>query len=435
MYYFVGIKGAGMSALAQIMKQMGLNVSGSDKATHFFTQIGLEEKNIHFDAYNRENIKEGMIIIQGNSIKDDHEEIVRARELNLTIIPYIEMLGNLTSKFKTITIAGCHGKTTTTSMLSLVFNEIVGCNYFIGDGTGFANQKNEYFAVEACEYKRHFLYFEKEIAIITNIDLDHVDYFKDIDDVIDAYQSYVNNAKKLVIACGEDPYTKRLVSDKIKFYGFNDEFDIVATNVVYHKLGTKFTCIIDNKEVGTFDIPVFGEHLVLNSLAVIAAAYYEGLDMNTVGSVFKSYEGAKRRFHSENVNNHIIIDDYAHHPNEVKTVIAATKQKYPNHQIIGIFQPHTFSRTEEFYQDFIESFKPLHKIYVLDIHQARELQSDYPNITSNIIIDALENAYHIEMEHPGFAYEKEDSVYLIMSPNDLSVLKNNLIEYIKKEEQ
>lgn len=431
MYYFIGIKGSGMSALAQIMHELGYEVSGSDVETKFFTQIGLEQKGIPFYTFNKDNIKDGMIIVQGAAIKEDNEEVIKAKELGLKIYSYVEMVGELTKTHHTITIAGCHGKTTTTAMISHVFNELKGCNYLIGDGTGFASKDNKYFALEACEYQRHFLNYEKDIAIITNIDLDHVDYYKDINDVIDAYQSYISDAKKYVIVCGDDPYTSKLVSDKIKFYGLDEKYDIFANNIEYKETGTSFDCYIDKKLYGHFDIPIFGKHLLLDALAVIAASYYENLDANDVNNKLKTFSGAQRRFSQENVNGSIVIDDYAHHPNEVKALLEAIKQKYPNKKIIGIFQPHTFSRTKEFMNDFIEIFKDLYKIYILDVHGSREKQEDFPEITSENIIKQLSNGYHLNKDEGNKVVETENLIYVIMSPNDLSIIKNSIIKKLK----
>ena len=226
-YFLVGIKGTGMSALAQILDGLGYEVEGSDKPDHFFTEQALIDKGIKIYEFNKDNIKEDMIIIQGNAFKDNHEEIVRAKELNLKIYSYQDMVGKLTKMFQTITIAGCHGKTTTTSMLSHVLKNITGCNYLIGDGTGYANKENKYFALEACEYKRHFLNYTPYYAIITNIELDHIDYYKDIQDVIDAFSEFANKALKMVIACGDDNYTRYIETNKpLFYYGLDDDNDI-----------------------------------------------------------------------------------------------------------------------------------------------------------------------------------------------------------------
>ena len=246
-YHFIGIKGTGMSALAQIMKSLGYEVQGSDKPDHFFTEAGLLEKGIKILNFSKDNIKEDMVIVQGNAFKDDHEEVVRAKELGLKIYTYQEMVGRLTEMFMTIGVSGCHGKTTTTAMMAHVLGNIVGTNYLIGDGSGFASKENKYFCLEACEYKRHFLAYTPYYAIITNIELDHIDYYKDIDDVISAYQEYANKAEKMVIACGDDPYTHTLeVNPPIFYYGLNDDNDIIAKDVEYHNEGTSFDVFVED---------------------------------------------------------------------------------------------------------------------------------------------------------------------------------------------
>lgn len=429
MYHFVGIKGAGMSSLAQIMKELGYEVQGSDIDKHFFTEQGLIEKNINFFPYDENNIKENMKIVKGESIKDDHPEIVKAKELNLDIYSYVEMVGKLTKKFKTICIAGCHGKTTTTSMASLVLNNIKGANYLIGDGTGYAAIDNEFFVLESCEYKRHFLEYSPYYAIITNIDLDHVDYYKDIDDVIDAYKEFANKAEKMVIACGDDPYTHSLdINPPIFYYGLDDDNDIKAINVNYKEEGTSFEVEVEGNYYGFFDLPIYGKHMLLDALAVIAICYYERIDAKEVAKILKTFKGAKRRFTETVVGENIIIDDYAHHPNEVKATLKAIKQKYPNKKVVAIFQPHTFTRTEEFSSDLVKVLNIADKSYIMDIHPAREKQEDYPNITSDIIIDNLENGYHINIDEANKLYEDKDAVYIFMSPNDISKLEQDLIE-------
>ncbi len=432
MYHFVGIKGAGMSSLAQIMKKLGYDVQGSDIDKHFFTEQGLIENNIKFFPYSEDNIKENMKIVKGESIKDDNIEIVKAKELGLDIYSYVEMVGKLTKKFKTICIAGCHGKTTTTSMASLVLNNIKGANYLIGDGTGYANESNEFFILESCEYKRHFLKYSPYYAIITNIDLDHVDYYKDIDDVIDAYREFANKASKMVIACGDDSYTHSLdINPPIFYYGIDDDNDIKAININYKEDGTSFEVEVEGNYYGFFDLPIYGKHMLLDALAVIAVCYYERIEAKEVSKILKTFKGAKRRFSQTKVNDSIIIDDYAHHPNEVKATIKAIKQKYPNKKIVAIFQPHTFTRTKEFASDLVKVFSGVDKAFIMDIHPARERQEDYPDVTSNIIIDELENGYHINIDEANKLYEEKDAVYVFMSPNDISKLEKDLIEMLK----
>lgn len=432
MYHFVGIKGAGMSSLAQIMYELGYQVNGSDIEKHFFTEEGLIKRNIEITPYDSKNIKEGMKIVRGASIKDDNPEIIKAVELDLPIYTYQELLGKLTKKFKSICVAGCHGKTTTTAMLAHVLNDIKGVNYLIGDGTGFANDSNEYFVLESCEYQRHFLNYTPYYAVITNIDLDHVDYYKDIDDVIDAYREFANKAEKMVIACGDDPYTHSLeINPPIFYYGLDDDNDIKAINVNYKETGTSFEVEVEGNYYGFFDLPIYGKHMLLDALAVISICYYERIEAKEVNKIFKTFTGAKRRFDETIINNNVVIDDYAHHPNEIKATIKAIKQKYPNKKIVAIFQPHTFTRTEEFASDIANALNLVDKAFVLDIHPAREIQEDYPNVTSEIIIKNLNNGEHINIDESSKLYKEKDAVYIFMSPNDISELENGLKEALK----
>lgn len=426
MYHFIGIKGSGMSALALIMKSLGMDVKGSDVDKHFFTEDGLRENNIEVTVFDEKNIKEGMEIIQGNAFHDDNIEVKKARELGLKIYTYQQMVGKLSTMFKTISVSGCHGKTTTTSMLSHVINNICGCNYLIGDGTGHANQENEYFALEACEYKRHFLEYTQEYAVITNIDLDHVDYYKDIDDVIDAYRSFALNTKKRVIACGDDLNVRKLnTRQDILHYGFNEENDVIAKNIEYYRDKTEFDVYINNELYDRFTISLTGNHLVLNALAVISVCYLEGLNKEDVKKHLSTFKGAKRRFSEEEVGTNIVIDDYAHHPSEIRATIEAVRQKYPDKKIISVFQPHTFTRTIKFSDAFADALNESDEVYVLKIHASRESASDYETVDSNIIISKLKNGHNIDSNNADVLLKYENSVILFMAPNDISILEND----------
>ena len=431
-YFFVGIKGTGMSALAQVLKGLGYEVEGSDKKDHFFTEEALIEKNIKIYEFNKDNIKEDMIIVQGNAFKDTHEEIVRAKELNLKIYSYQDMVSKLTKMFETITIAGCHGKTTTTSMLSHVLKNITGCNYLIGDGTGDASKENKYFALEACEYKRHFLSYTPYYAIITNIELDHIDYYKDIDDVISAYQEYAKLAEKMVIACGDDPYTHTLeVNVPIFYYGLNDDNDIIAKDVVYTNEGTSFDVFIEDNYYGHFDLPLYGKHMLLNSLAVIGVCYYERLEAKDVAKYLKTFEGAKRRFKENIIGDIVTIDDYAHHPTEVKVTIKGARQKYPDKEIVAILKTHTLSRTKEMAQEFADALNLADKSYIMDIGVDRE-EDGYDDVTYEVILDKLNNGEYINLDMVDKLLKHKNAVMIFMSSKDIYVLQNKYEEQLKK---
>ena len=428
MYYLIGIKGTGMSALAGILKDLGYEVKGSDNDNHYFTEEGLKEKNIEVLSYDPKNIQEGMYITKGGAIKDYNPEVQRALELGLKIHPYEEMVAKLTTMFQTITIAGCHGKTTTTSMLSHVLDELRGANYLIGDGTGHANKENKYFVLEACEYKRHFLAYHPYYAIITNIDLDHVDYYQDIDDVISAYTEYANNAEKMVIACGDDPYTHSLEVDKpIFYYGLDEDNDIIAKEVEYTENGTSFDVFIEDNYYGHFDLKLFGKHMLLDALAVISFCYYERLEAKEVSKTLKTFEGAKRRFTEYPVLDNIVIDDYAHHPAEIRATLKAVNQKYPDKKTVVVFGPHTYSRTKAFKDDYIDVLSKVDKAYIMDIYGARENQEDF-DITSEDLIKEIPNSESISKDQIDKLLGAHNSVIIFMSPNDITDMEKAYIE-------
>lgn len=422
-----------MSSLAVILKRLGNDVQGSDVDKHFFTEKGLIENNIRILSYDSANILDNMIIIKGASITSDNVELMAARELNLPIYEYNEMVGMLTEKYKTICIAGCHGKTTTTSMTAHVLGNIKGANYLIGDGQGYASFGNEFFALESCEYRRHFLAYTPYYAVITNIDLDHVDYYKDIDDIIDAYTEFANKATKMIIMCGDDKYVDKFnPSKEIIYYGLNESNDVRAINVLYKSNGISFDVFVRDSLYGHFDLPIYGIHQLYDALAVITICYLEGINSELVNNEFQTFKGARRRFVQTVVKDNIIIDDYAHHPQEVQATINSIRQKYPDKSIVAIFQPHTFTRTKEFANDFVDIFRNVNEAYIMDIHPAREVQQDYPDITSDIIISKLPNGHRLTMDDANVLSKYNNTVFAFMSPNDLSKLENELEVLLNK---
>ena len=426
-YYFIGIKGSGMSSLAQIMHGLGYEVMGSDKSEHFFTEVELIKKGIKIVEFNAENIKENMVIVQGNAFNDDQEEVVRAKELGLKIYSYQEMIAEITNDTKLIAISGCHGKTTTTTMVSKVL-ENVGVNYLIGDGTGYAKKGNEYFALEACEWKRHFLAYNPYYSVITNIELDHTDYYKDLDDVMDAFTSFVNKTRKSVIMCGDDINTRRIKTDKkITFYGFNDNNDVVAKNIKHDNEKTIADIYIDGEFFDTYTFPFVGDHLLLNAMGVITVCYLENIDKDEIRNQVAKIEHAKRRFIEEKFESNILIDDYAHHPTEVKVTIEAARKKYPDRELIAIFKAHTRSRVEHFYKEFADALNLADKAYIMDIGVDRK-EIGYDHITYENILKYVKNGEHISIETADKLLQYENAVLLFMSSKDIYVLANKYKE-------
>ncbi len=429
MHHFIGIKGSGMSGLAIIMKKLGYNVQGSDYEKHYFTEENLIKNNIKILNFNKKNIKEEMIIVKGNTFNEENIEVKEAIKKNLKIYTYQEMVGIITNKYNLIAVSGCHGKTTTSSMLSHVLDS----NYLIGDGSGNIN-KSEYFVLEACEYKRHFLKYNPKTIIITNIDLDHVDYYKNIEEVINAYQEFSNKAKT-VIACGDNIYTKKIKHNNIYYYGTEENNYFQAKNIKYNEEGIIFDLYINKEYKYKFNLPFYGSHMLLNSLAVISTCYLNNINLKQIEEKLKTFKGAKRRFKETKVLDNIIIDDYAHHPNEIKALIEGAKQKYKDKKIIGIFEPHTFSRTKQFYKQISKELNKIDYSYIMDIYKSREKQEDYKGITSDLIIDNLKNGEHLKKEEITKLLKYHNTVLLFMSPNDLTNLENSYIEKYKAQNE
>ena len=432
-YYFVGIKGSGMSSLAQVLYDLGNEIIGYDDNIHdCYTMIELNKRNIKI-YYETPDISSDYIVVRSSAVRDTHKEIVNAKKVGCKIYEYFELLGILTDKYKTVAISGCHGKTTTTALLSHTFNDTLGCSYIIGDGTGSANKNSDLFFIEACEYYRHFLNYHPTYTIITNIDFDHPDYYKDFDDYKSAFQEFVNQTKDYVVAYGDSSDVRSLNYKKVLFYGFNNDNDIVCKNLVLKKTGAEFDVYINNELFGHFDLPLLGEHMVLNSLAVIAVSKILGLTAQEIERGLQSFKGAKRRFQETVIKDIVTVDDYAHHPTEVEATIKGARQKYPDKEIVAILKPNTYTRTKELYKEFAQALNLADKAYVTPITCDRELASEHPGVTSDLIINLLDNGELVDDDTIQKLLKHKNAVMLFMSCKDIYTMRENYEELLKNE--
>ena len=367
-YFFVGIKGTGMSSLALILKDKGCKVAGSDIDKYTFTQRGLEQAGIEVLPFSAQNIKEGMTIVKGNAFGEDHEEIKRAKELGLKVQTYPETVEMLVTETTSIGVAGAHGKTSTSGLLAHVLSGVAPTSFLVGDGTGKGISASRFFVFEADEYRRHFVAYHPDYTIMTNIDFDHPDYFTGIDDVCDAFETLARNTKKGIFAYGEDKHLRKLKYDvPVHFYGPEADDEFRAENIKRTTKGSTFDVYHFDEFVGSYQIPMFGEHNVLNSLAVIAVAYFEKVDQDEIKRELLTFKGVKRRFSEKRIADMVIIDDYAHHPAEIKATLDAARQQYPDKKIIAVFQPHTFSRTIALMDEFAASLNLADKVFLTEI--------------------------------------------------------------------
>ncbi|MED1203164.1 UDP-N-acetylmuramate--L-alanine ligase [Heyndrickxia acidicola] len=432
-YHFVGIKGSGMSALAQILHDMGYEVQGSDIEKYFFTQKALEDSGIKILPFQRENIHPGLTVIAGNAFPDTHEEIEEALKLGIPVIRYHKFLGDFLGRFTSVAVTGAHGKTSTTGLLAHVMKGIKPTSYLIGDGTGKGVKDAEYFVFEACEYRRHFLSYSPDYAIMTNIDFDHPDYFANVDDVFSAFQEMAMQVKKGIIAYGDDEQLQRIQAKvPVLFYGFAEENDFQARNIVKVESGTQFDVQVRNNFYATFEIPTFGDHNVLNALGVIALCHYEDVDTEAVKEHLKTFTGVKRRFTEKQIGSQIIVDDYAHHPTEIKATIDSARQKYAGRKIVAVFQPHTFTRTQTFLNEFAQTLSEADEVFLCEIFgSARE---NHGKLSIEDLQGKIENAHILSEEDTSPLLALDNSVILFMGAGDIQKFQAAYENLLKTKE-
>lgn len=427
-YYCIGIKGSGMSTLAQILSDLGNSVSGYDDHKEFkYTEQGLKDRNIKIYYDNEHDIDKDTIVTYSVAFKEDHPEMKRVKELGLTIKSYHEVMGDLTKMFETTSICGTHGKTTTSLLLSDVLGKTLGCNYFVGTGDGYATNDNKYFIVESDEFNRHFLSYHPTNVLLTNIELDHTEIYKDIEDLIETFNTFVNKATKLIVMCGDDQNVRKLnIKDGIEtlYYGFNDDNDIIAKNVILNNNGSSFDVYIKGEFYGHFDLPLFGKHMILNALGSIGILRSYNIDVEDIHKYLSEFKGAKRRFKIKEFGSVIEIDDYAHHPTEIKVTIESARQKYPDKEIVAVFLPNTYSRTKDLMNDFIDVLALADKSYVFEIECDREKKEDFKGVTSKTIVDNVDNAEMIDKNTIDKLLKHDNSVICFMSCADIAKYEN-----------
>lgn len=432
-YYCIGIKGSGMSTLAQILYDLGNTVSGYDDVKDYkFTQKGLDDRNIKIYYDNNHDIDKDTCVTYSVAFKEDHPEMKRVKELGLNIKKYNEIMKDVIDMFDSIGVSGTHGKTTTSSIIKHILENTVGTNYFIGAGDGMATKDNKYFVVESDEFNRHFQIYEPKYSIITNIEEEHMEIYKDIDDLVNTFEKFANNTKDLVVACGDNLNVRKInYKTNHKFYGFNENNDIVIKNVKQTQDGSTFDIYIDNEKLDTFKIPLYGKHNILNSAAAIYLTYYLGIDKKDIKKYLLNFENAKRRFAIHNINNYTYIDDYAHHPTEIKATISAAKQKYPDKKIVAVFMPNTYSRFKDFEDEFVECFKEADKVFLTKVKANREKQEDYPNINSDIIVKRIKGSSLLDENDVKELDKYKNDVVLFLGCADMSHLIKNYEELLK----
>ncbi len=434
-YFLIGIKGSGMTPLATLLSKRGAYVTGSDVEETVFTEEFLKASNIKIHSFNEYDFDKDYIVIVGNSFKQDFSEVEKAKKQGNKIYYYYEFLGLLSKSEFSIAVTGTHGKTTTTTMLKNVFELEKNITYLVGDGRGSSCDDSDLFLFEACEYRNHFYEYYPNYAIITNVDLDHTDFFTSQEMYDNAFKMFGENVKEKLVVCGDDTRAYNIYKDNSKavFYGFSDLCDYRITNVSCGVFGSKFDIVV-GEEVFNFDVAIYGEHNVLNFASTIACAHLYGLNIQEINLKYKNSSTPKRRFEEYIYEEQVVIDDYAHHPDELKAFLDAVFQKYPNKHTVAVFEPHTVSRLQKHYKEFAKQLNRCDEQIVMKVEvPLRDKQTYGENhLESDIMLDLLDNGIF----HPDNLYDylqnKRDCVVLIIGATaskytDKYINKINLI--------
>ena len=409
--HFVGIGGIGMSGIAELLINLGFEVTGSDMKTTNITKNLQKHGAVIHEGHKPENVNDSDVLVYSSAVQVDNPELQYAKDKQIPIIRRAEMLSELLKlKQTSIAVGGTHGKTTTTSMMGAVLTEalldptlVVGgvvksldVNALLGQG--------DVIVAEADEFDKSFLQLTPTYAIITNIDTDHMDCYDSEEDLLNAFAQYANATPfyGAVVACVDEPLIKRILPDisrPVITYGFSGDAEFQAERRLYREVRSTFVVKHQGKKLGEVEMMVPGAHNIKNALAVIALGTEMNIDFNTISNGLKQFSGVKRRFEIKGIFDDVmVVDDYAHHPTEVSATLRAIKNGW-DRRLVAVFQPHLYSRTQDLYEDFARSFLISDVLLVTDVYPARE--EPIAGVTGELITNMAksmghENVYWVE---------------------------------------
>jgi len=411
--HFIGIGGIGMSGIAEVLIGLDFDVQGSDARKSANTDRLEKIGATVFEGHRAENIGDAQVVVYSSAVKADNPEVVEARRRSIPVIPRAEMLAELmTLKPYSVAVAGTHGKTSTTSMVSTVLThagvdpttvvggvvESLGSNAKLGG--------SEWFVTEADESDRSFLMLNPTIGVITNIDKEHMESYKGMEDVVQCFTDFANKVPfyGASILCLDDPNVQ-LILPKIKrrrvTYGMTAQADISAFDIKYdNKFGSTFTVKLGNEPLGEIHLPVPGKHNVYNALAATAVALELEVPFEKIAAAFTVFKNANRRFQLKGeVGGVAVVDDYGHHPTEILATLSAAKTGSGGRRTVVVFQPHRYSRTKELFDDFALCFNNADVLFVLDIYAASE--SPIEGITAETLTENIRQYGHKDVRYVG----------------------------------
>lgn len=405
--HVIGIGGVSMSALAELLLSLGVEITGSDrshsKVTERLERLGAKITYAHLP----ENVENTSLVVRTAAVHDDNPEIIRAREKNIPIMERAEAWGNIMTDYENVVcMSGTHGKTTTTSMMTLMAIKadkdptvMVGSHLPAIDGTLRIGGK-DYFVAESCEYCNSFLNFCPTIAVILNIEADHLDFFKDLDDIIHSFRMFALRTPEngLVIVNGDDGNAMKSVEGinrRIMTFGFGENCDVRAENMMVKNGYYSFDVIIKGEKYTSITLSVPGKHNVLNALAAIGASYELKMDKEKAKKGLEAFTGSSRRFQKlgQMKCGAVVVDDYAHHPSEMRATLE-TARSMNFERIVCAFQPHTYTRTKALFNEFVDALKMCDKAILAPIYAAREQNTI--GIYSSDIADKVKDAIALD---------------------------------------
>ncbi len=401
--HFVGIGGIGMSGIAELLLNQGFEISGSDMVCTEITEHLVSLGAIISEGHDASQIKDADVVVKSSAVKDDNPEIAAALANKIPVIRRAEMLSEIMRMSYGIGIAGTHGKTTTTSMVGSVLSAAeldptvivggivknYGSNNLLGSG--------KYIVVEADEFDRSFLTLSPIIAGITNIEADHLDCYSNLEGVKKAFIEYANKVPFFgsVIACLDDRGIQSIIpkiKKEILSYGLSKQANLRADNIVMKDFKSQYTAILDGEVLGTINLNLMGIHNILNSLLAVAVGIELDIPFSSIKKGLSEFDGVFRRFeYKGEIDGIVVYDDYAHHPTEIEATLKGVKDSTEN-RIVAVFQPHLFSRTQDFYEDFGRSFFHSDVLIITPIYPARE--KPIPGVTGKLISDIAIQSGH-----------------------------------------
>lgn len=419
--HFVGIGGIGMSGIAEILINRGFQVSGSDlnltEVTNRLEKLGAKI----FEGHSPQNLKDVDVLVYSSAVQEDNPEVKAAVEKNIPIIKRAEMLAETMRMKYGIGIAGTHGKTTTTSMVGLTLTEggidptiIVGGKLSGLGGTNARLGNGEFIVVEADEFDRTFLKLTPTIAALTTLESEHLDTYKDLDDLKTAFIEFANKVPfyGFVVICLDEPALQDIIPmiNKTVFtYGTTAQADVRATEITHYGFNSEYTANYKGKELGRIKLNIPGNHMVNNSLVAVTIGLELGIDFEIIKKALEKFKGVYRRFETKYKNDVLIIDDYAHHPTETTATLKSIRAGWNDRRLIAVFQPHLYSRTKDFYQEFGKSFLNTDVFICTDIYPAREKPIE--GVTGKMIADTAKKFGHKNVH---YVQSKEDVPALLM---------------------